>query len=110
MIRDRGTKKWTALMLPEHLKLLKQLNVDFEHVKKPQLDEQGLDRIDELLYIAIEYNYPVVFDLWEDGLLSEVEGTIQFIDEANRVVQIEDVMKNIHRINYDLIAGVEIAD
>ncbi|WP_268920460.1 hypothetical protein [Siminovitchia acidinfaciens] len=39
-IKDRGTKKWIAMMLPEHVKVLKELNVDYERLKNPVVDEQ----------------------------------------------------------------------
>lgn len=40
-IKDRGTIKWTAMMLPEHVELLKQLEHEQQKVKKPELDEQA---------------------------------------------------------------------
>lgn len=62
-------------------KLFKQLNVDLECVQKPQLDEQKLERIEELLYNAIEYNYSVVFILWIMGYCRKYKGGI---DEASK--------------------------
>ncbi|GEN31675.1 hypothetical protein HNQ35_002040 [Cerasibacillus quisquiliarum] len=41
-IKDRGTKKWTSIMLPEHVKALKQLLADERKEQKPLLDEQHL--------------------------------------------------------------------
>lgn len=39
-IKDRGTKKWTSIMLPEHVKALRELNAELNKVEKPILDEQ----------------------------------------------------------------------
>jgi len=39
MLRDRGTKKWTSIMLPEHAKMLEHIWKESEHKDKPILDE-----------------------------------------------------------------------
>ncbi|HEY4601282.1 MAG TPA: YolD-like family protein [Cerasibacillus sp.] len=41
-IKDRGTKKWTSIMLPEHVKALRELNKELDKVQKPILDEQKI--------------------------------------------------------------------
>lgn len=38
-IFDRGTEKWTAMMLPEHIKMLRDLDLDYYKTNKPVLDE-----------------------------------------------------------------------
>ncbi|WP_231620822.1 YolD-like family protein, partial [Fictibacillus sp. 7GRE50] len=43
MIRDRGNNiKWTALILPEHVKELRAFDSDQTKKEKPELDEQHL--------------------------------------------------------------------
>lgn len=39
-IKDRGTKKWTSLMFPEHVEQLKQVFAEEKREAKPILDEQ----------------------------------------------------------------------
>ena len=46
-IRDRGTKKWTAMMLPEHLKELRIWENENKMVKRPELEEFELTLIAE---------------------------------------------------------------
>ncbi|MFD1708920.1 YolD-like family protein [Siminovitchia sediminis] len=106
-IKDRGTKKWTAMMLPEHVKMLKELKVDYELVIKPQLDEQGWEQINETLYIAIEYNLSIIFTLWIDGFLKKIEGAVHFIDEINKLVHVVDIRGDVHKIRFDVITEVE---
>ncbi|ADP32277.1 hypothetical protein BATR1942_06615 [Bacillus atrophaeus 1942] len=42
MLRDRGTIKWTSMMLPEHLLQLKQDLLDASKIEKPSLDYQQI--------------------------------------------------------------------
>ncbi|WP_244520535.1 YolD-like family protein [Fictibacillus solisalsi] len=39
MLRDRGALKWTAIMLPEHVKALRVFDRDQGKKVKPELDE-----------------------------------------------------------------------
>ena len=39
-INERGTKKWTSLMLPEQIEMLEQLDREQDRKEKPILDEQ----------------------------------------------------------------------
>ncbi|RST75260.1 YolD-like family protein [Siminovitchia acidinfaciens] len=106
-IKDRGTKKWTAMMLPEHVQMLKYLNVDYERVKKPDIDEQGWEEINETLHIAIEFNLPLNFTVWIDGFFDDVEGVLHYIDEINKIVHVVDIKENVHRISFKSIVEVE---
>lgn len=110
MIKDRSTKKWTAMMLPEHVKMLKELNVDYEQVKKPQLDEQGIEEINTTLHIAIEYNLPVIFAIWIDGFFKEVQGAVHYIDQQHKQVHVVDIAGNVHKIEFDTVTEVEYAE
>ena len=38
MLKDRGTIKWTSLMLPEHVERLKNMWSETEKTAKPLLD------------------------------------------------------------------------
>ncbi|MGD7045763.1 YolD-like family protein [Jeotgalibacillus proteolyticus] len=39
---DRGTIKWTSLMLPEHVEMVKEIYKEQNKVDKPLLDEQQI--------------------------------------------------------------------
>ncbi|MCY8467015.1 YolD-like family protein, partial [Bacillus atrophaeus] len=49
MLRDRGTIKWTSMMLPEHLTQLKQDLLDVSKIEKPSLDNQQIEEMDILV-------------------------------------------------------------
>ncbi|MBM7552248.1 YolD-like family protein [Thalassobacillus pellis] len=57
--RDRGTIKWTSLMLPEHVQLVKELWKEDERVEKGIIDEQKAVEIDFLIQRAMNDNLTV---------------------------------------------------
>ena len=56
MPRDRGTIKWTSMMLPEHLTQLKQDLIDVSKIEKPSLDDQQIEEMDLLVSEVLEFN------------------------------------------------------
>ncbi|MBP1969117.1 hypothetical protein J2Z83_001220 [Virgibacillus natechei] len=52
-MNDRGTMKWTSLMLPEHIALLNDMWEEGKHQENPILDEQKLMEINSQLQRAI---------------------------------------------------------
>ncbi|MFF2286401.1 YolD-like family protein [Peribacillus butanolivorans] len=48
MIRDRGRIKWVSMMLPEHVKLLREYNEGLDKVEKPVLDERKYEEFNEI--------------------------------------------------------------
>ncbi|ARI76030.1 YolD-like family protein [Halobacillus mangrovi] len=51
--RDRGTIKWTSLMLPEHVEMVKKLWKEDERVERGIIDEQKAVEIDFLMQRAL---------------------------------------------------------
>lgn len=51
--RDRGTIKWTSLMLPEHVEMIKKVWKEDKRVEKGVLDEQKAAEIDFILQRAL---------------------------------------------------------
>lgn len=45
MLRDRGRIKWTAMMLPEHVKMLRVWQQEEGRVKAVEVDEQQIRRM-----------------------------------------------------------------
>jgi len=53
-LRDRGNIKWTSLMLPEHVEMLKEVWKEDERVEKGMLEEDQAAEIDFKLQMAIK--------------------------------------------------------
>ncbi|KZE65988.1 hypothetical protein AWM68_06305 [Fictibacillus phosphorivorans] len=90
MIRDRGNKKWTAMMLPEHVKALREFGNTHVLIEKPVLDVDKIEEINQLLCMAVEYNKPLGFTYYNYGKLIKVIGNIHYIKELNKEIRIID--------------------
>jgi len=81
MIKDRGTKKWTSIMIPELITDLQHaFYEDANRTDKPIIDEYQQAEFDESICYAMEYNYPVEFTLWIKGYTETVKGNVHFVD------------------------------
>ncbi|MDF2535389.1 MAG: YolD-like family protein [Bacillales bacterium] len=53
-IKDRGVIKWTSLMLPEHVKMLRDWKLERHWELEKMLDEHKNDELDEILKQSFE--------------------------------------------------------
>lgn len=82
MNRDRGNVKWTAMMLPEHVKMLREWKKEDEYIPKPELDEWTLQELGERLQIAYERQLEVELEVWEEKKKYKVTGTIERVNSS----------------------------
>ncbi|MGO0739329.1 YolD-like family protein, partial [Bacillus licheniformis] len=64
-LKDRGSIKWTAMMLPEHVSLLRELESRQNKVKRPVLDLSQIEDMEMVISEAMEFNYPVQFSVFK---------------------------------------------
>ncbi|MDU1848106.1 YolD-like family protein [Niallia alba] len=107
MIKDRGTKKWVALMLPEHVAAVKEELLNEKKVKKPKLDQEKLNDIDLLIHEGMEYHFFLQFSLFKNGFIEILIGRTVFIDYIKRELRIEEETNTIHYIPFHLLIDVE---
>ncbi|MBO1515071.1 YolD-like family protein [Metabacillus bambusae] len=88
VIKDRGSIKWTAMMLPEHVKLLREYNESLDKVEMPTLDEDQLEEINQKIYEAMEYNKELVFTYFDRGDIKLFIGHVHFIDGLKKELRI----------------------
>lgn len=93
MIRDRGNIKWNAMMLPEHVKLLREWKAQDEYVEKPELDEWVLQELSEHLQIAYTNKMEVELDIWEEKHIYKATGMIVRLDVSNATLYLENECK-----------------
>jgi len=110
MIRDRGRIKWTSMMLPEHVKLLRDWAKEDTFDQKREIDEQTLENMNEVISEAIEYGRPVAITHYSYKNYELLVGNIHSWDEINHQLHIADYFKEIHRISISDIADVRIAE
>ena len=100
MVNDRGTKKWTSLMLPEHVKMLEDMYKEMDHKEKPVLDEQQIEENSFKLQSVLEYKLEVRVRYFVDYDFETIEGSVKSI--RNNLIYIEGT-----GINFDDIIEVE---
>jgi hypothetical protein len=110
MIKDRGRIKWTAMMLPEHVKLLRDWAHEdtYEHAK--EIDEQKLEEMNSLLASAMEEHKALMITHYRNRKYELVIGQIHYWDEFSHKLHIMDHFEEIHRISVDDIADVQFKD
>ncbi|MFY3793034.1 YolD-like family protein [Ureibacillus sp. MALMAid1270] len=90
MIRDRGNIKWTAMMLPEHVKLLRDWQEQDKYVKKPELDEWALQELSEQMQLAYNQKKEVELKVWEEKQIYKATGVIAKLNPTNATLHLED--------------------
>ncbi|MCB7159976.1 YolD-like family protein [Bacillus subtilis] len=110
MLRDRGTIKWTSMMLPEHLAQLKQDLIDVSKIEKPSLDNQQIEEMDILVSEALEFNKELKFKLFNNGFVENVTGRVHYINFEQQKLHVKDQNDNTVYINMNNIIGVTYND
>ncbi|WP_085992076.1 YolD-like family protein [Oceanobacillus senegalensis] len=77
MQRDRGSIKWTSLMLPEHVELLNQLWEEDTKRSKPILDPQQLEDINHRLVYALENDKTITISIYDHAKEYHYTGKIK---------------------------------
>jgi hypothetical protein len=89
MLKDRGTIKWTSLMLPEHVEQLKKLWDDDKLTHKPLLDDQELEEMSLECINAYENDLTVEIIVHMEGNANAIQGKIMKIDQQNQQLSIQ---------------------
>jgi len=103
MIRDRGSIKWTAMMLPEHVKLLREWAEEDSYQQKPELDEQQMEEMNQLLCHALEVNQELVITYYHQKRHQLLIGTIHHYSEHNQKLHIMDKFGEPHYLTINQV-------
>ena len=90
MIRDRGNIKWTAMMLPEHVKELRKWMDQDNYTERPELNEWDLQLIQEELELAYKKKCETLVKTWVDGRIIHHQGIVEAIDLLKMCIGLED--------------------
>lgn len=110
MIKDRGNIKWTAMMLPEHVAMIKKIYADQDKVQKPQLDEQAWFEIELTIQEALIKNSSVQFTYWQNGYYETLVGRINSIDFLQKQIKLIMDDEEIKYLHYDKVVSVTLYD
>jgi hypothetical protein len=100
MLRDRGNIKWTSLMLPDHVSMLKRELHDSKKVKKPILDEQQIEDMENRICDSMEHIYPLLITVYDEGFFREIEGYVHCINPYNKQLHVKDLKGDTNFIKF----------
>lgn len=80
MLRDRGRIKWTAMMLPEHVRLLREWQEEEGHKKTIEVDEQQLEEWHYLIEEAMGNHLPLLIRFAAQSGAEEALGYVHYVD------------------------------
>lgn len=106
-LNDRGSKKWVAMMLPEHVALIRQYKEEINRDPKPELDEWDYDAIQENIQIALKSKADIKIKRWKDGKFIYNRGFVEGVDLYRREIEIQDPFYLL-RLNLDEIVDITI--
>lgn len=94
-LQDRGTKKWTTMMLPEHKEQLKDMWDHNQAEKRPDFDEQQLEEFNETIIQAYKTKLLVSVaycaeDIYREQNTHEITGVISAINSHVQAIIIGD--------------------
>ncbi|MFZ3588516.1 YolD-like family protein [Bacillus sp. DJP31] len=109
-IRDRGNIKWTSMMLPEHVKLLRDWEKEDTFETQPVLDEQRLEQMDVVICDAMAYGRELSITYFDQTRHYTIRGIIHYVDEIQqklRVVAGDGRIQHVSIGSITEVSGVE---
>ena len=79
MNKDRGTIKWTSLMLPEHVQRLRAWENELHDTLPKEKADWELEALHQTIQQAHELKLPITFTLYKNGTWQTTTGIITAI-------------------------------
>ena len=96
MNEDRGVIKWTSMMLPEHLELLREFK-NTDHIVPPkELTEWELEELQQTIDHAMSQQLDVKLSVWKDGKVIYYTGIIKSINLNTNELILETLLNTKH--------------
>ncbi|MEH7345556.1 YolD-like family protein [Bacillus sp. JJ1532] len=110
-IRDRGKLKWQgAFFMPEHVKMLRDIERDNQKEKQPILDEYEIEEIENKINYAMEFAFTVKVKVWREGFFYDYYGRVCRLDMLNKMIYLEGEDGYIEKVQFEDIVGVEVLE
>ena len=109
MNKDRGTIKWTSMMLPEHVERLRKWDETLAAEHKKVLSEWELDTLQQTIQHAYQAKKSITLTLFHANRLMKRKGYIQRIDMYKKQLLLESE-DAIYRIDFTSIQAAELDD
>ncbi|MFB4472130.1 YolD-like family protein [Oceanobacillus caeni] len=103
-VNDRGSIKWTSIMMPEQIQLLNEYWKTTEYKQRPILDEQELEELGIKLQMAIHNNLTVEVKYYMDHDYKTVKGKLSKVDNFNKTL----IFQNYDRTRINFVDIIEV--
>lgn len=88
-VSDRGTKKWAAMMMPEHIQMLQDIWQEDEKKEKPIIDEQQKEEFEMKLHLALKDYLTVSVTYYANYDYHTIKDKLNKIDSLNKTVNFD---------------------
>jgi YolD-like protein len=95
------------MMLPEHVKMLREHQDGLDYGRKPELDEQRYEEFNEMICVAMEGNRILKFMYYQRGKIKELAGHVHYVDEIKKELRVMDKMDTMHLLKVTNIVDIE---
>ncbi|MFJ7735774.1 YolD-like family protein [Lysinibacillus sp. NPDC097287] len=109
MIKDRGTIKWTAMMLPEHIQKIKQWKREAYAEAPRTLSEWELEDLQQTINQAFKQHKIVKITTWQEAKYVQWTGAITALDIELQQLVLE-TLTAVKRIPFHSIYAARLED
>ncbi|RNF40177.1 YolD-like family protein [Planococcus salinus] len=102
-IKDRGRTKWTAMMLPEHVEMLREWQKEDRYHTKPELDDFDLEAIHEEIQLAYKRQCHIEIRVWRKNA-QNFTGVISKLDIQSKILHLS-IGPRAQQLLFDEIIG-----
>jgi YolD-like protein len=81
-------------------------NEEYYDVTGPNIDEQQLEEMNELVLEAMEYNFPLTFIIYKNRKLVVINGHIHYIDSIKMEFRIVDLDHFLHKVSFSKVKAI----
>ena len=110
MLKDRGRMKWTAMMLPEHVAMLREWAHEDSYESERLLDEQQLEEMNMTMGEALETGKTVTITYYEQRRYQLLIGTIHYYNETQQKLHVIDRFEQPHYIALNRMVDIRFTD
>ncbi|RDW15866.1 YolD-like family protein [Oceanobacillus chungangensis] len=105
-VNDRGTIKWTAMMMPEHIQMINDYWDGMDNQIKPILDEQQLEEIGIKLHEVISKNLEVEIKYYGNHDYLLIKDKIYSVNYNDKYLKMDDFERT--KIDFHDIIDIQI--
>ena len=109
MNKDRGTIKWTSLMLPEHIQRLRAWENELHDTLLKEKADWELEALHQTIQQAYELKLTITFILYQQGTWQTTTGFITTIDVLKKHLLLE-TDTTVKAIPFQAIQEAEVDD